>query len=382
MTKNFNVDVEPQVIEWAIKSSGYSIERLSRELDISQNLFNEWFEGKKQPTLKQVEQLSKYLKRPLAAFFLPKPPEEKPLPKDYRMIPGKEGIFDPKTILAIRTARRLQEISKELSENLNHDLTPRISFVKMLEDPKKIADDYRNKFQITEEIQKKWKDPNKTFNVLRELIEKQNIFVFQISMSEKDVSGFALSDDTPPVIVVNSKEQIKRRIFTLMHEFGHILLKNPGIDVPENGFLPETKNIPPIEKWCNEFASAFLLPESIAMDIFNKNKNTLTETETLNKLSNNYKVSKAMLLYNMRKLNYITDSQYKEIYKRPQKEKNENKSKGWPLPDNKCISQKGKKFISLVSENVKNEFITDVDAFDYLSIKSKEYDKILQKINE
>lgn len=464
--KSFNVEVEPEVVKWAIKSSGYTIEELSKKLNCSENTIEGWLEGRKQPTLRQVENLSKYLKRPLAVFFLSKPPEEKPLPKDYRLLPGKEGVFDTKTILAIRTARRLQEVSKELAENLHQEIKQDISSADLTDNPKKIAENYRNILQITERDQKKWKTPNEAFNALRELIESRNIIVFQIPMSVKDAGGFALPDDTPSVIVVNSKDQIKRRIFTLMHEFGHILLKKPGIDMPENALFG-TNNIDAVEKWCNEFAAAFLLPENVAKDIFDQNRMTLTETKTLDRLSTGYKLSKAMLLYNMWKLNYITSTQYKEVLGRPQKEKNKNylfswddipgndnrrlldylmkslkidwaknaeikkkengktiavtkgenslklklnekegkvlleivggktykyilkkensklniyKTGGGLPPDIRCIREKGGKFISLVSANFENKFITNRDALDYLSIKSRYYDKILPKI--
>ena len=462
--KSFNVEVEPEVVKWAIKSSGYTIEELSKKLGSSENTIEGWIEGRKQPTLRQVENLSKYLKRPVAVFFLSKPPEEKPPPKDYRMLSGKEGVFDTKTILAIRTARRLQEVSKELAENLHQEIKQDISSADLTDNPKKIAENYRNIFQITEDAQKKWKTSREAFNALRELIEKRNIIVFQIPMSVKDVSGFALPDDTPPVIVVNSKDQVKRRIFTLMHEFGHILLRKPGIDMPENALF-RTNNIDDIEKWCNEFAAAFLLPENVAKDIFNQNRRTLTETETLDRLSKRYKLSKAMLLYNMQKLNYITTTQHKEVLERPQKEKNKNYLFRWddipgkdnvrllnylvkikinwvknaeikksddgktitvtkeknsirfklekkdkvtlkidsgktrkyilkkergklnvypqksgPSPDIRCVSEKGRKFISIVSRNLENKFITNRDALDYLSIKSKYYYKVLPKI--
>ncbi|VUT25141.1 MAG: transcription factor [Candidatus Methanolliviera sp. GoM_oil] len=377
--KSFNIDVEPKVVRWAIKSSGYSIEELSKKIRISENTINGWIEGRKQPTLQQVENLSKHLKMPLAVFFLPKPPEEKPLPKDYRMLPGKEGIFDKKTILAIRTARRLQKVSKELSENLHRGLKPDISPVNLVSNPQEIAKNYRDMFQITEDIQKKWKTSYEAFNTLKELIEKRNIFVFQTSMPIEDARGFTLADDTPPVIVINSKDQIEARIFSLVHEFAHVLLNKSGIDMPEN-----FNNSDKVERWCNEFAAAFLLPA----DAFTKTKNkeNLTETKTLDYLSKRYNVSKHMILYNMHKLNYITHTQYKEVlerYKQLQKESGEKKKKkGGSLPDRRCISEKGKKLISLVSANVENNFITNKDALDYLSIKSKHYDKILAKIKE
>lgn len=385
--KSLEVKVEPEIIKWVIKSSGWALEDISKKLNISNNTVKDWIEGKKQPTLKQLENLSKYLKRPLAVFFLSNPPEEKPLPKDYRMLSDKSGIFDKKTILAIRVARRLQKVSKELAENLQQENKPDVSFVKISDSPKKVAESYRNNFQITEEIQKKWNTSYEAFNALRDLIEKRNIIVFQFPMLIEDARGFALVDDVPPIIVVNSKDQIEARIFSLMHEFGHVLLKESGVDMPESAFFINRKEDveqEDVERWCDEFAAAFLLPELIAKKVFTQNKELLTETKTLNNLSKMYKVSKRMLLYNMLKLNYIPDTQYKAVLERYRPIKKElkakQKKKGGPAPAVRCLNEKGKKFISLVSANLNNKFITISDALDYLSIKSRHYDKMVSKM--
>ena len=94
---------------------------------------------------------------PLAAFLLPTPPAEKPLPKDYRMLPEKEGKFDKKTVFAIRRTRRLQKISKELLENLNATMVSAIPKFPISNSPIELADKYRAEFNLTIEQQTKLK---------------------------------------------------------------------------------------------------------------------------------------------------------------------------------------------------------------------------------
>lgn len=97
-----------------------------------------------------------------------------------------------------------------------------------------------------------------------------------------------------------------------MHEFAHILLGETGIDFPD--VTISTRN--EVEVWCNRFASAFLLPADMAMNLFKSNKSTLTETDTLNKLSRKYKLSKAMLLFNMLKMDFISETEYEDVLER------------------------------------------------------------------
>lgn len=377
-------EVEPSVISWAFNTSGWKKEELVKKLGISQELFDKWLSGKAKPTIKQLDVLSKYLKRPLAAFFLSEPPPEPPQPKDYRMLPDKKDKFDRKTLLAIRKARRLQEVSRELSENLDTNLAPKIKNYKLTEEPKKIAEIFRNEFGFNEEIQKKIKNSYNLFNLLRDSIEDRNIFVFQISMPLDDARGFSLIDGFPAIIIVNSRDSIEARVFTLMHEFGHIVLNEPGISMPEN--LLSVKNIDKVEKWCNEFSSSFLFPEALAKSVFEENKERLTAPETLNFLSNEYKLSKAMLLYNMNKLGYISYELFNEILERykpqvPEKKGEEDKKAKvfGKKAEQKCISENGQKFVSLVATNVERGLITHSDALSYLSIKLKNLDKVISK---
>jgi len=123
MPKSITVKVEPEVLKWLRESSGWKIEEVAKRVNTIAEAVVEFESGKKSPTLKQLKILSASFKRPLASFFLSKLKEEKPLPKDYRFLPNKKGIFDKKTILAIRKARRLQKISKKEMEK-NETIQP------------------------------------------------------------------------------------------------------------------------------------------------------------------------------------------------------------------------------------------------------------------
>ncbi len=306
------------------------------------------------------------------------------MPKDYRMISGKEGAFSNKTMLAIRRARRLQRISKELSENIDAELQPKVNPAKLSDNSKDVAENYTSLFNITNEIRNNWKTPYEAFSFLRNLIEDRNIIVFKMSMPVEDARGFTLSDDTPNIIVVNSRDLPEAQVFTLLHEFGHVILNKSGVSIPDNALF--NRQADPVEMWCNEFSSAILLPKTFAIDKFNRNKGNLTETRTLNFLSKKLKISKAMLLYNMLKLGYINQSDYNGVIGRynptipPPKKENKIKGKsGGVSADKKCISEKGQMFVSLVAKNMDKGFITRNEALDYLAIKSKNLENVTKK---
>jgi Zn-dependent peptidase ImmA (M78 family)/DNA-binding XRE family transcriptional regulator len=384
MAKSLKVEVNPKVFKWLRESSGWSKEDIAKRLKTNVEIVSAIEKGERQPTLRQLKDLAIAYKRPLASFLLSEPLKESPLPKDYRMLPDRKNVFDKKTIYTIRKARDLQEIGAELLININNSTKPDIKKITISKNPEKIALEFREKFELDIEIQKKFKTSYEFFNYLRDIFEEMNILVFQFSMPIEDARGFALTDELPNVIVINSGDTIEARLFSLMHEFGHILLGETVIDFPNISISTDHR----IEIWCNQFASEFLLPSKVAIKVFESEGTMLTESNTLNKISRKYKVSKSMLCYKMFNLKFITMEVYKEIlnrYKPSDKELKDDedidkKKKGGGIPsDKKCLSEIGNKFVSIVANNYERNFITYTDALNFLSIKSKNFNQVLAR---
>lgn len=378
--KSITVNIELSVLNWLIDSSGWSIDEIAKRLNTSIENLQKIRKGIKKPTIRQLQILSIIFKRPIAAFLLSKPIKEKPMPKDYRMLSiQKKDKFDKKTMLVLRKSRRLQELSKELSRNIRYETKTTLKQLTIKENPEIIANKYRELFNLTEERTRKFKTTYELFRFLRDILEDMNIFIFQFSMPIKDARGFVLVDDTPNIIVVNTKDSIEARLFSLMHEFAHVLLGESVIDLPDISTINKNDT----EIWCNNFSASFLLPKSLANQLFNEKKETLTETKTLESLSRKYKVSKAMLLVSMKKLNFISNKEYENILNRFKlnavlKEQNEKRG-GGVSSDKRTLSEVGNKFVSLVANNFDKEFITYTDALNYLSIKSNNFDKVLSQ---
>jgi hypothetical protein len=90
-----------------------------------------------------------------------------------------------------------------------------------------------------------------------------------------------------------------------------------------------------------------------------------------------------MLLVSMSNTGFITKTKLREVFERykpkPKAKKKGEKSGGGVPVDKRCLSEKGTRFISLVANNYDRNNITYTDALSYLSIKSKNFDKVLAK---
>ena len=263
------VKVNPQIIKWIRTSGGWEINELAKKLNVDVETIRKW-ESKELPIeIKKLEQLADCVKRPLALFFLKKPPVEYEL-TDFRKLGGLEtSKLCKKTLVSIRETKYLQSIADELLKNQKIKSTPEIMSFTIDDNPEKVARDEREKlgFESESKLLSKHsqKSINNFYNDLRKIIESFNIFVFQTSMPVEEARGFTLSEKFPRVIVVNSGDLHQARIFTLLHEYGHLLLKKDGICLAEPLLLkdyPSNDQIQKIEKWCNTFAASVLMPRN------------------------------------------------------------------------------------------------------------------------
>ena len=381
MARSETIEVNPAVLGWLRESSGWSITEIAERLKTSPQVISELESGSRAPTIPQLRKMSSSYKCSLAAFLLPEPQPERPLPRDYRFLQGRKDVFDKKTLLAIHDSRYLQEVGRELSSNINGRTDLDIVRTDTGQDPVLVAARHRTLLGLSWDRQLEFDNARKLLNYLRDRLGDAGILVFQLSFPIEDARGFALADgdDTPFVIVLNSKDAPEARLFTIMHEFGHVLLGESAIDMPEESGASRNG----IERWCNRFASAFLLPEEQFRDALGGiARDKLTDTAVIGRFSRKFNVSKAFLLRKMLDLNLITGSDFRAVLGRydPGKHGSAKPAKGAPPPDRLCMSRVGGRFASLVADNLDRDLITYADALKYLSIRSKHLDKVLARV--
>ena len=79
---------------------------------------------------------------------------------------------------------------------------------------------------------KQWRDDRKAYNGWRRAIEGTGVLVFQaVGVGVREMRGFSIAEETLPVIAVNRKDRVHGRIFSLLHEFIHLLLTNRGFAI-------------------------------------------------------------------------------------------------------------------------------------------------------
>lgn len=134
------------------------------------------------------------------------------------------------------------------------------------------------------------------------LLEKNGVIIYFfdydfISEQNKYFDGVSFYIKGVPVILINNKIQNARKIFTIAHELGHLIMHNHN-----DFFISKERDI---EKEANSFASEFLAPKGALRGEFTK----LT-LEKLFDLKAYWKVSIGALLYKAKDISLSPD-QYK-----------------------------------------------------------------------
>jgi len=373
------VRIEPSILVWARESLGLSLTEVALKLDKDRETIQEWEYGTSFPTLAQLEKLAYNIyKRPLAVFFLPKPPKESTPKQDFRTLPENEiSNLSPELRLIIRKAKHNQLVLKQINDNRNPVSKP-LNQVFNLEESNsndKFASQLREYLGITRSLQQNFKNSDTAFNYYRNLIEKNGIYIFQYPLDE--VRGFSLMDRKFPVIVINSGDSPNGKIFSLFHELCHILFNVGGIF--RDYYSEELRENPNrIEVLCNQFASDILLPgyELLNEILVLENKDNKVWSEaTLSAIAFSYKVSKEVVLRKLLDAGKTTQTFYiktrikwSEKYKIDLAKKKKIQ-KGGPTYHVTNLSHLGKNFVTQVLTNYHTGKLTASQVADFLSIK-------------
>ncbi|NLM28825.1 MAG: ImmA/IrrE family metallo-endopeptidase [Methanomicrobiales archaeon] len=364
---SLKVNVNPSVMRWLRESSGWSLEDVSNHLHVPTDQILQWEQGGRLPTLSEVERLARAYRRPLAAFFLAEPEEERPMPRDFRRLSVGAHALTKKTLLAIRKARNLQAISADLMDNLDLTTEADVAGARLTDDPEEVAEEERRRIGIAVHEQQSWKSAYEGFRAWRDAIEEKNIRVFQFPMTLEELRGCVLMDSTPYAILLNSSDIIQARMFTLLHEYGHILLHEPALCTPDNPVIGETHEAR-VENWCNRFAGAILMPPGDITEDFIR-----YGIDDVGRIANRYRVSLSTTLTRLVTLKLITQEQYQAEMRKLKVSRTEptNQGGGGESSAVKAQRERGEEFVSLVLENARRGYITHNEALDYLGIKVK-----------
>jgi Zn-dependent peptidase ImmA (M78 family)/transcriptional regulator with XRE-family HTH domain len=385
MARSIPALVKPALLIWARERSGLTLEQAAAKLQIDVVILRQWESGEERLTIAQVRRLGEVYKRPLAVFFLPEPPTDFDAQREFRRLPGITPQNEsPEMRLALRTALFRREAARELYEQLGDQIPSFGAKADPSENAEAVGARIRQLLGLSWDAQLAWPTAHAALNAWRAAVEKLGILVFQSSeMSVDEMRGISIPHGPLPVILLNSADAPHGRIFTLLHEFAHILLTNGGHETSslEGQRKPEDQKL---ERISNRFAAAALLPRTqFLAEVERYPMAARGDEEALRKLAlRRLKVSPETILRRLVELGRTRagiyrlmrrEWQHRSWYSPPQGE-------GGPPLEVRIIASAGRPFVSLVLDSYRRNAVSSSDVSDYLGMQLKYIGRLAKQL--
>jgi Zn-dependent peptidase ImmA (M78 family)/DNA-binding XRE family transcriptional regulator len=375
MTRTPEAKIKPELLVWARNSSGLDLPTAAKKIGVKEERLAEWEEGESRPSIAQLRKAGEVYKRPLAVFFLSEAPRDFQPLTDFRRLPDAEGgSWSPELRLAVRRAQFQQDVAEELYRVLGEE-PPALPEVELPPgDPELSGDRVRELLALDLQTQAAWQTPHAALNGWVAALEDLGVLVLQAQgVDRREMRGFSISTGRIPTIVLNGSDAPAGKIFTVLHEFTHLLLHNTGVcDLHD---LREGSPTDRVELFCNAVAAAALLPQGALRDeeLLLGHEQPATWSETaIRSLAEKYSVSREVIVRRLwsQELTSWGFLQAKVAeYRRAYEQMEQPSGGGGPTFFRMRVRDYGRAYLRLALEAYHRDEINAAQLSDYVEVK-------------
>lgn len=379
MTKT-PASINPNLLRWARERLGLSVEKAAAQLAVKPDRLAAWEAGTDQPSTKKLYGIAAKYDQPPAIFFLSETPQDEPLPHDFRQGGDAPHEVDYRLVKEIRNAQRLQVEARDLLEDLGSGRTEFPVARRPDERPEQLATRLRVALGIDLDTQRGWRHVSTARRAWTDAIERVGILVFSAErIPVSRFRGASIADALLPVILLNGQDSEAGRIFTLMHELGHIALRNAGICNPFEIPTQTADRDVEVERYCNGVAAAVLMPRANILEepeVSRATASTEWPDNVLSELARRYAVSREAMLVRLLELGKTSREFYESKRADFQREyeafEREKKTRKVIVPYKyRVLNKIGRAYTRLVLNALYEDVITTADVASLTGVNLK-----------
>ena len=374
--------MNPGLLIWARERAGLSLSDVAHYIHKGADDVAAWETGDAWPTYRQLETLAEGLyHRPVALFFLPEPPEEPAAQQEFRTLPdfditglGADARF------AVRLGRSYQTSLRELTGGLNpsdrrlwRDLR-----LDRSSDVMSATRQLRSYLSVTLERQRSWRSTADAMAAWRGCVEDAGVFVFKRSFKQREVSGFCLTDNEFPIIMVNNSTPFSRQIFTLFHEVAHLLYGLSSITTVDGRFVDRMSGSQKsIEVACNKLAAEVLVPsDAFPWDRIDQDN----PVDSVTAVARAFNVSREVILRRVLDRGWIDPETYRECVQVWASETEAGRGGDGGDYYNNQAAYLGDAYLRLAFSRYRAGIISASDLSEHLGVKARNIPKLEEKV--
>lgn len=262
MTRSIVAEVEPDVLAWARLTAGFDSVGAARKIGLPDDRVAQWEAGEAKPTVAQLRKAATVYNRTLAVFFLPTAPRDFDTMRDFRRVEsGEASEWSPGLHAEFRRAQMQRGHALELAELDESPPSDRWRIAAST-DLELAAEARRTLLALTPLQPPDSNDPYGHLNAWTAALEEVGVLVLNTSggsVEVREMRAFSLYHETLPVIMVNGSDAVRGRLFSLLHEYAHLLLHTGGLCdavTDRRAVSPDRR----LEARCNALAAEVLMP--------------------------------------------------------------------------------------------------------------------------
>jgi Zn-dependent peptidase ImmA (M78 family)/DNA-binding XRE family transcriptional regulator len=270
-------------IEFFRKKLNYTKRKIAEVLDVNPSLITYYEQGKRVPSVGKLNKIAEIFEIPVE-WLMTENVEDIQLAARTK---GKENAAETKEILFF------QKIVIDFVELLSKTGMPDYTY-KGPQYPYKnptgsIVKDLKKILGIEDIVY---------YEQLKQLLQSLfNIYIFEIPFRIEKISGVTFYKDQVFCVFINKGHTQQRRLFSLAHEFGHILFHIHN----ESYLISRLASTDIVEKEANRFAEMFLISETHLNKLLNKRNLYLFKKEYIQALADFFQVSAESIFYSLAK---------------------------------------------------------------------------------
>ncbi len=314
--------VKPEILSWARETASLSIEDAAQRLNIKDargvpgaDRLRALEAGEVVVSRPTLLRMAKVYRRPLLTFYLSAPPRRGDRGEDYRNLPEQHSDAEALVDALVRDIRARQAMVRAIVEDDEDAMAlPFIGSASMSDGIAPLLQSIRRTLGLDLAEFRAQASAEGAFALLRDKVEAAGIFVLlagnlgshHTALDVDVFRGFALSDDLAPFIVINDQDARSAWSFTLLHELVHLWLGTTGV----SGSFAEAR----IEKFCNDVASAFLLPSNeLVLVGVDRRTDVAAATRLINDFAAARLLSRSMVAYRLLAADIISEPTWKQL---------------------------------------------------------------------
>jgi len=261
--------VEPELLKWARGQANLEPIAADRKIGVPEGSVERWERGEAQPTIVQLRKAATVYKRALAVFFLSEPPKGFSTLRDFRRIAEQgDAAWSAALHAEYRRAHVQRDVLLELAE-LDGQEPADLWRLSVPSDDERLAERARQHLRQVSALPfpTPGADENKHLGFWTNALEDAGVLVMSTEGGEVSVDemrAFSLYFDQVPVIMLNGADATRGRLFSLLHEYVHLLLHTEGLCDTRT----DTRATSPdrqLEARCNAVAAEILMPRQAVL---------------------------------------------------------------------------------------------------------------------